>query len=93
MEQFARLGERTLGVSGHDELAGVLEGELGLILRIRVHELHVAHGRVVARHELNVLVRRLTGVWLARRFAHCPRRIDDRQRVDELAVLGQDECL
>ena len=53
----------------------------------------MAHGCVVARHELNVLVRRLTGVGLAGRLAHRPRRIDDRQRVDELAVLGQDECL
>ena len=57
VEQLSRLGERALGVSSHDELAGVLNGELRFILRIRVHELHVAHGCVVARHELDMLVR------------------------------------
>ena len=57
VEQLSRLGERALGVSGHDELAGVLEGELRFTLRIRVHELHVTHGCVVARHELDMLVR------------------------------------
>ena len=57
VEQLSRLGERALGVSGHDELAGVLKRKLRLTLRIRVHELHVAHGCVVARHELDMLVR------------------------------------
>ena len=93
MEQLASFGERALGMSAHDELARVLDRELRLVLRARVHKLHVTHGRVVARYELDMLIRRLAGVGLACRLAQRSRRIDDRERVDELAVLGQDERL
>ena len=87
-ERFPIRGKGLVGASGEHECSRVMEGELGFILGAGVHQLHVADGGIVARHELDVLVRGTTRVWCACGFAHRPGGIDDGQGVDELAVLG-----
>ena len=54
----------------HDEFARILELELALVLGAGVHELHVAHRRVVQKDELDAVVGRATRKGLARRLRH-----------------------
>ena len=81
-------GQGLVGACREYERPRVLKSELGFVLGSGVHELHVADRGVVARHKLDVLVCGATGVRCACGFAHRARRVDDGQRVNELAVLG-----
>ena len=59
-----------IGSRRHDEFARILELELALVLGAGVHELHVAHRRVVQQDELDAVVGRATRKGLARRLRH-----------------------
>ena len=59
-----------IGSRRHDEFARILELELRLVLSTGVHELHVAHRRVVQQDELDAVVGRATSKGLARRLRH-----------------------
>ena len=59
-----------IGSRRHDEFARILELELALVLGAGVHELHVAHRRVVQKDELDAVVGRATRKGLARRLRH-----------------------
>ena len=55
-----------IGSRRHDEFARILELELAFVLSTGVHELHVAHRRVVQQDELDAVVGRATRKGLAR---------------------------
>ena len=59
-----------IGSRRHDEFARILELELALVLSTGVHELHVAHRRVVQQDELDAVVGRATRKGLAGRLRH-----------------------
>ena len=82
-------GQGLVGACRQDERPRVLKGELGFVLRSGVHELHVADRGIVARHKLDVLVCGAADVRGTCGFAHRARRVDDGQRVNELAILGK----